>query len=114
MILGLILILSWNRGFDGPASLSGAPEVSVACPSSLDRSSGEAAVRVGFGIAISEDPLSVEVLITTLRFGLVFARSADDGPIGSASSSPDVSKCCVGDPASPRSRGGGFESIFLI
>lgn len=52
VILGLSLSLSVNRGFDGPASLglSGALEVSVACPSSLDLISGEAAVRVKPGV----------------------------------------------------------------
>ena len=68
---------------------------------------------VVLGIAISDDPEPVDDLTATLRTGLDCPAPADEGPIGNASSSPEVSKCCVGDPASPISRGGGFVSIFL-
>jgi hypothetical protein len=89
LILGLSFSLSANRGFDGPASfeleLRGAVEVSVPCPSSLDLSSGEAAVRVRSGGGI---PL-FELSNTTLRPSLGVMPPPDDGPIGIVPSSLD-------------------------
>jgi len=85
---GLSFNLSCRRAFDGPASFNGALELSVPCPSSLDLSSGEAAVRVKPGVGRP----GLDELWKATRPGLgeMLMPPAEDGPIGRVASSLEV------------------------